>query len=63
MTVVGGEEVFVQIPEHIAQTSYWNKEFQDFNSPAIIWRGLFSTTGRFMAVWYNRGNGQTIDRR
>ena len=63
LTVVDGEEVFVQIPEHIAQTSYWDREFQDFNTPAVMWRGLFSTTGRFLAVWYNRATGQTIDRK
>lgn len=62
LTVTSGKEVFVQLPEHIAQTSYWNEEFQDFGSPQVLWRGLMSTTGRFMAVWYNRYTGETIRR-
>ncbi len=62
LSMTNGKEVFVQIPEHIAQTSYWDEEFQDFNSAQIVWKGLLSTTGRFMAVWYNRSSGQTIRR-
>ena len=62
VTVVNEQEVFVQIPEHIAQTSYWDEELQDFDTPAVVWRGLLATTGRFMAVWYNRATGQTIRR-
>lgn len=62
VTVASGQHVFVQIPEHIGQTSYWDTEFQDFNTPQVVWRGLLSTTGRFMAVFYNRSSGETIRR-
>ena len=31
ITVSDGSEVFVQVPEHMFQTSYWDNEFQDFN--------------------------------
>ncbi len=55
-------EVFAQTPEHIAQTSYWDTEFQDFGTAAVVWRGLLSTSGRFMAVWYNRATGQIISK-
>jgi len=62
VTNASDQEVFVQTPEHIAQTSYWDTELQDFNVPAVVWRGLLSTTGRFMAVWYDRGSGQVVRR-
>lgn len=62
LTITDESEVFLQIPEHIAQTSYWNNDLQDFNSPQEVWKGLFSTTGRFMAVWYNRATGATVRR-
>ncbi len=60
VTNASDQQVFVQTAEHIAQTSYWDTEFQDFGTPAVVWRGLLSTTGRFMAVWYNRHSGQII---
>ncbi len=60
ITNASDQEVFIQTAEHIAQTSYWDTEFQDFNSASIVWRGLLSTTGRFMAVWYNRATGQVV---
>ena len=62
VTVASGKNVFVQIPEHIGQTSYWDTDFQDFNTPEVVWRGLFGTTGRFMAVFYNRSSGETVRR-
>lgn len=62
LTITSEQEVFVQIPAHIAQTSYWDTEFQDFNAAQVTWRGLLSTTGRFMAVWYNRHTGETVRR-
>ncbi|WP_223789974.1 hypothetical protein [Marinicella meishanensis] len=62
VTNASDQEVFVQTPEHIGQTSYWDTELQDFNAPAVVWRGLLSTTGRFMAVWYDRGSGQVVRR-
>ncbi|WP_395376805.1 hypothetical protein [Marinicella sp. W31] len=62
VTIASGQHVFVQTPEHIGQTSYWDTEFQDFSSPQVVWRGLLSTTGRFMAVTYNRNTGETIRR-
>ncbi len=60
ITNASDQEVFAQTPEHIAQTSYWDTEFQDFGTAAVVWRGLLSTSGRFMAVWYNRATGQII---
>ncbi len=62
VTNASDQEVFIQTPEHIGQTSYWDTELQDFNVPAVVWRGLLSTTGRFMAVWYDRGSGQVVRR-
>lgn len=62
ITATNGMQVFAQTAEHIAQTSYWDNEFQDFNSPQILWRGILSTTGRFTAIWYNRSSGETIRR-
>ncbi len=60
ITNASDQDIFVQTPEHIAQTSYWDTEFQDFSSASIVWRGLLSTNGRFMAVWYNRATGQVV---
>ena len=62
VTIASGQHVYIQTPEHIAQTSYWDTDFQDFNSPQLVWRGLLSTTGRFIAVTYNRSSGETIRR-
>ncbi|MCG8436271.1 MAG: hypothetical protein MJA83_19815 [Gammaproteobacteria bacterium] len=62
LTIVDGKELFVQLPEHIAQESYWSVEEQNFGDPAVVWKGIMGTTGRFHAVWYNRASGEVVRR-
>lgn len=62
LTIIGDSEVVVQIPEHIAQQSYVNPSKASFDTPAIMWRGLMSTNGKFDAVWVNRANGEEVRR-
>jgi hypothetical protein len=62
LTIVGGKEVVVQLPEHIAQRSYVDLSGAVFESPAVMWRGLMSTDGTFDAVWVNRATGEEVRR-
>lgn len=62
LTIIGESEVVVQIPEHIAQQSYINASKANFDDPAIMWRGLLSTDGKFDAVWVNRATGEEVRR-
>lgn len=62
VTIVNSDEVVVQLPEHISQKSYWNANQAFFDEPAVMWRGILSTTGTFDAIWVNRTTGETIRR-
>lgn len=62
LTITGGSEVVVQIPEHIAQAGYAEEPGAVYGEPGVMWRGLFTTTGRFDAVWTDRGTGKEVRR-
>jgi len=62
VTAVSGESVSAQLPEHIAQRSYYDIDQSLFDDPAIMWRGLMTTKGTFDAVWVNRATGETLRR-
>jgi hypothetical protein len=62
ITIVKGEEVVAQTPEHIGQRSYWNADDALFNEGAVLWRGVLSTTGTFDAIWVDRATGETVRR-
>lgn len=62
ITIIDGKEVVVQLPEHIAQRSYWYPDRALFDDNAIMWRGLMSTTGTFDAIWVNRATGEVTRR-
>lgn len=63
VTITGGVEVVVQVPEHVAQAAYHVEPTAGFDKGAVMWRGLFSTTGRFDAIWVDRASGQEVRRR
>lgn len=62
LTIIDGNELVVQLPEHIAQASYWDVAQAKFDNPSVMWRGLMSTTGDFDAVMVDRATGKTIRR-
>ena len=62
LTIMEGEHVFVQLPEHIAQASYARPEQARFDSPAVMWRGLMGTDGSFDAVYVDRATGKEVRR-
>jgi hypothetical protein len=61
-TSIMGGEVFVQLPEHIAQTSYFDPGKGTFETPSVMWRGLMGSTGSFDAVYVDRASGKEIRR-
>jgi hypothetical protein len=62
-SIVGGEHVVAQLPEHIAQNTYVRLDGAIFgDQPAVMWRGLLRTDGLFDAVWVNRASGQVVRR-
>lgn len=61
-TITNGREVVAQLPEHIGQQSYWDVQQAGFEDPAVLWRGIMTTTGSFDAVWVNRGTGKVVRR-
>jgi hypothetical protein len=63
VTITGGTEVVAQIPEHLAQADYAREPTSTFGAGAVIWRALFTTTGRFDAIWVDRATGQEVSRR
>lgn len=63
LSITGGEEVVAQIPEHIAQVAYNDEATATYEAGGVMWRGLFSTTGRFDAIWVDRGTGKEVRRR
>jgi len=62
VTVVDGEHVFVQLPEHIGQRSYADAAGARFDRPAVMWRGLLGTDGTFDAVYVDRATGEEVRR-
>lgn len=62
LTIVNGDEVSAQLPEHIAQRGYASVDGAYFDDPAVMWRGLISTQGSFDAVWTNRATGVEVRR-
>ncbi len=62
ISVLGEDEVVAQLPEHIAQRSYWDADGPYFDDPAVMWRGLMTTKGAFDAVWVNRATGDVVRR-
>lgn len=59
---VAGNELFAQLPEHIAQESYVHPDAARFETPSVMWRGLIATTGSFDAVWIDRASGEQVRR-
>lgn len=62
LTIMSQDHVVAQLPEHIAQRSYWNADNPFFEEGAVMWRGEMSTTGSFDAIWVHRGTGETMRR-
>ena len=62
LTIMRGEHVFVQLPEHIAQASYARPEAARFESPSVMWRGLMGSDGTFDAVYVDRATGKEVRR-
>ena len=56
------DHVVAHLPEHIAPRSYWGENSAYFDDPAVLWRGLMSTSGSFDAVWANRATGEIVRR-
>ncbi len=61
VTATAGE-VSAQVPEHIGQQAYLGAGSDTYEDPAVMWRGLLSTNGRFDAAWVHRGTGETLRR-
>lgn len=61
-TSIMGGEVFVQLPEHIAQASYFDPTKGTFDAPSVMWRGLMGSTGSFDAVYVDRATGKEVRR-
>lgn len=62
VTIMDGSELFVQLPEHIAQASYIDPAKAVFETPSVMWRGLMGTNGSFDAVYVDRATGREIRR-
>ena len=62
LTVMSGEHVFVQLPEHIAQSSYAQPERARFDQASVMWRGLMGTDGTFDAIYVDRATGKEVRR-
>ncbi len=62
ITITNQVEVVAQLPEHVAQASYWNVEQAEFADPAVMWRAMLTTTGSFDAIWVNRATGEVLRR-
>jgi hypothetical protein len=60
VSVVGGAELFAQLPEHVAQSTYHDVEGARFEKGAVLWRGLLGTTGAFDAVKVDRATGVEV---
>jgi hypothetical protein len=62
LTIMGESELFVQLPEHIAQASYHEPSRAAFGKPAVMWRGMMGTDGSFDAVMVDRATGKEVRR-
>ncbi|MGH8252238.1 MAG: hypothetical protein ACREVI_16365 [Steroidobacteraceae bacterium] len=62
VTVMNGEQVFAQLPEHIGQASYSDPSAARFDRPSVMWRGLLGTDGSFDAVFVDRATGEVVRR-
>jgi hypothetical protein len=62
VTIMNGSELFAQLPEHIAQASYFEPEKALFDDPSVMWRGLLGTNGAFDAVFVDRATGNEVRR-
>jgi len=62
VTIMKGEHVFAQLPEHIGQLSYSNPDQARFDKPSVMWRGMMGSDGTFDAVLVNRATGQEVRR-
>ncbi|MEO0972753.1 MAG: hypothetical protein AAFX85_06630 [Pseudomonadota bacterium] len=62
ITINHDDHVAAQLPEHIAQRSYWATEAALFDDPSVMWRGLLTTQGAFDAVWVDRASGEVLRR-
>ncbi len=62
LTIVSGDHVAAQLPEHIAQQSYVNIDGALFDDGAVMWRRLMTTRGTFDAIWVNRATGEIVRR-
>ncbi len=62
LTIMSDKDVVIQLPEHIAQKSYFDPAAAAFDGPAVMWRGLMSSDGTFDAVWVNRATGEEVRR-
>ena len=60
ISIMNGSELFVQLPEHIAQASYHDPANAAFDKPAVLWRGMMGTNGSFDAVMVDRGSGEEV---
>jgi hypothetical protein len=62
LTIMNGTELFVQLPEHVAQTSYLDPAQAVFEAPSVMWRGLMGSNGAFDAVYVDRATGREVRR-
>jgi len=60
ISLMGESELFVQLPEHIAQASYNEPAKAAFGKPAVMWRGMMGTNGSFDAVMVDRASGKEV---
>jgi hypothetical protein len=58
ISIMSDQELFVQLPEHSAQTSYHDPKQASLGNPAVMWRGMMGTDGRFDAVMVDRASGR-----
>ena len=62
VSIMKGDHVFVQLPEHIGQASYTDPAKARFDQPSVMWRGLMGTDGTFDAVMIDRATGKEVRR-
>ncbi|HET9445327.1 MAG TPA: hypothetical protein VFO35_03660 [Steroidobacteraceae bacterium] len=62
LTIMGESELFVQMPEHIAQASYHDSTKARFDKPNVMWRGMMGTDGSFDAAFVDRASGKEVRR-
>jgi hypothetical protein len=62
VSIMRESELFVQLPEHIAQTSYHEPSSAALGKPAVMWRGMMGTDGSFDAVMVDRASGKEVRR-